>query len=120
LVHGRITEAEYLYNALGQQVHRTVSPSGSAVVTLSVHDLNGNRIAEYDGSGTLLREYLWLDGRPLAVARCPAPGLPAPGLKPGGIWHLVSFQRHNPLLKLEKGEISRSNGPFSLPRTGLI
>jgi hypothetical protein len=46
-----------------------VSPSGSAVVTLSVHDLNGNRIAEYDGAGTLLREYLWLDGQPLAVAR---------------------------------------------------
>jgi RHS repeat-associated protein len=37
-------------------------------VTLSVHDLNGNRIAEHDGSGAVLREYLWLDGRPLAVA----------------------------------------------------
>jgi hypothetical protein len=108
LVHGRITEAEYLYNALGQQVHRTVSPSGSAVVTLSVHDLNGNRIAEYDGSGTLLREYLWLDGRPLAV------------IEDGNTYWIHSFQRHNPLLKLEKGEISRSNGPFSLPRTGLI
>jgi len=65
--YGGIPEADYLYNALGQQVQRTVSPSGSAVVTLSVHDLGGNRIAEYDGSGTLLREYLWLDGRPLAV-----------------------------------------------------
>jgi RHS repeat-associated protein len=36
-------------------------------VTLSVHNLNGNRIAEHDGSGAVLREYLWLDGRPLAV-----------------------------------------------------
>jgi len=65
--YGGITEGAYLYNALGQQVHRTVWTSGSPVVTLSVHDLNGNRIAEYDGAGTLLREYLWLDGRPLAV-----------------------------------------------------
>ena len=50
-------------NALGQQVSRTVG----SVVTLSVHDLNGNRIAEHDGVGAVIREYIWLDGRPLAV-----------------------------------------------------
>ena len=37
-----------------------------------IHDLAGNRIAEYDydsvaGTSVLLREYLWLDGLPLAV-----------------------------------------------------
>jgi RHS repeat-associated protein len=36
-------------------------------VTLSVHDLSGNRIAEHDGSGAVLREYIWLGGRPLAI-----------------------------------------------------
>jgi RHS repeat-associated protein len=36
-------------------------------VTLSVHDLNGNRLAEHDDTGAVLREYIWLDGRPLAV-----------------------------------------------------
>jgi RHS repeat-associated protein len=36
-------------------------------VTLSVHDLNGNRIAEHDDTGAVIREYIWLDGRPLAV-----------------------------------------------------
>ena len=36
-------------------------------VTLSVHDLAGNRIAEHDDTGAVLREYIWLDGRPLAV-----------------------------------------------------
>ena len=56
-------QADYAYNALGQQVSRD---TGWAV-TLSVHDLNGNRIAEHDGSGAVLREYIWLDGRALAV-----------------------------------------------------
>ncbi|MFQ5566301.1 MAG: hypothetical protein ACE5EU_08065, partial [Paracoccaceae bacterium] len=55
--------ADHLYNALGQQVSRDVG----GVVTLSVHDLNGNRIAEHDDTGAVIREYIWLDGRPLAV-----------------------------------------------------
>jgi hypothetical protein len=32
-----------------------------------VHDLDGNVIAEYDSTGTLLREYVWLDDRPVAA-----------------------------------------------------
>lgn len=32
-----------------------------------MHDLNGNIIAEYDSAGTVLREYIWLEERPLAV-----------------------------------------------------
>jgi RHS repeat-associated protein len=60
-------QGAYLYNALGQQVSRTAWPGPLEAVTLSVHDLNGNRIAEHDGSGAVLREYIWLDGRPLAV-----------------------------------------------------
>jgi hypothetical protein len=40
-------QADYLYNALGQQVHRDVF--GTA--TLSVHDLAGNRTAGHDGAG---------------------------------------------------------------------
>jgi uncharacterized protein RhaS with RHS repeats len=39
----------------------------TSAVTLSVHDLNGNRIAEHAGAGAVIREYIWLDGRPLAV-----------------------------------------------------
>ena len=60
-------QAEYVYNALGQQVGRTVGSGPSAVVTLSVHDLTGNRITEHDDTGAVIREYIWLDGRPLAV-----------------------------------------------------
>ena len=65
---GSTAVADYLYNALGQQVHRTVHfGGGTAAITLSVHDLNGNRLSEHDSGGMVLREYIWLDGRPLAI-----------------------------------------------------
>ncbi|WP_267913392.1 hypothetical protein [Thermohalobaculum xanthum] len=34
-----------------------------------VHDLEGNRIAEYEVGGGLLREYVWLDGYPPEAGR---------------------------------------------------
>ena len=42
-------QAEYVYNAQGQQVIRRLIPSGQVIH--SIYDLNGNRIAEYDYSG---------------------------------------------------------------------
>jgi RHS repeat-associated protein len=48
-------------------VHRTAWPGPLEAVTLSVHDLNGNRLAEHADTGAVIREYIWLDGRPLAV-----------------------------------------------------
>jgi len=60
-------QGAYLYNALGQQVSRTAWPGALEAVTLSVHDLSGNRIAEHADTGAVIREYIWLDGRPLAV-----------------------------------------------------
>ncbi len=61
-------QAEYDYNALGQQVIRRVG--GQTIHT--VHDLDDNRIAEYDFDpttqvSTLLREYIWMNGLPVAV-----------------------------------------------------
>ncbi len=32
-----------------------------------MHDLDGNVIAEYDATGALLTEYVWLEDRPIAV-----------------------------------------------------
>lgn len=67
---GGVLEAEYLYNALGQQVVRRLIPSSQTIHV--VHDADGNRMAEYDydpvsQTSTLLREYIWLDGLPIAV-----------------------------------------------------
>lgn len=57
---GGVLEAEYLYNALGQQVVRRLIPSSQTIHV--VHDADGNRMAEYDydpvsQTSTLLREY---------------------------------------------------------------
>ena len=43
---------------------RTLTQTGQTIH--SIHDLDGNRIAEYDGS-TLMREYVWLNGTAIAV-----------------------------------------------------
>jgi len=67
---GGVLEAEYVYNALGQQVVRRLIPSGQTIHV--VHDADGKRLAEYDydpvsQTSTLLREYIWLEGVPIAV-----------------------------------------------------
>ena len=65
------SQATYLYNWQGQQVYRRFKNPSSFVKYHSLHDLSGNRIAEYNatssGAPTLLREYLWLGGQPVAV-----------------------------------------------------
>ena len=50
------------------------SSSGSAVgiQTVFVHGQNGELLGEYDGRGTVLREYIWLQGMPVAVIDGPA------------------------------------------------
>ncbi|WP_161808063.1 RHS repeat-associated core domain-containing protein [Mesorhizobium sp. 1M-11] len=77
----------YAYNAAGQLAGATISSAAAGsyvydyqsrlvsrtnhtvpVTVHMVHDLDGNVIAEYDAtSGTLLTEYVWVDGRPLAM-----------------------------------------------------
>ncbi|NSX55970.1 RHS repeat domain-containing protein [Parasulfitobacter algicola] len=65
-----VVQAEYTYNALGQQVIRHLTQENR--VLHSVHDVDGNRIAEYEWdavtqTSTLLREYVWMDGMAVAV-----------------------------------------------------
>ena len=60
-------QAENTYIDRGQQAVRRLYGASPGVVH-SVFGPDGNRIAEYDeGSGALLREYVWLDGVPVAV-----------------------------------------------------
>lgn len=64
-------QAEYVYNALGQQVIRRLIQSGQTIH--NVFDIDGNRLAEYDydpstQASTLLREYIWMDGELVGVA----------------------------------------------------
>ncbi|NSX56944.1 RHS repeat protein [Parasulfitobacter algicola] len=65
-----VVQSEYVYNAAGQQVIRRLTQEGRTLH--SVHDLDGQRIAEYEydpgaGTSTLLREYVWMDMTPVAV-----------------------------------------------------
>ena len=65
-----VVQAEYEYNALGQQVVRRLTVGGQTIH--SVHDGDGNRIAEYEFdpvnlTSTLLREYVWMNGQAVGV-----------------------------------------------------
>jgi RHS repeat-associated protein len=58
--------ASYLYDYAGHRVARTL-PATSQVIHY-IYDQAGQLIAEQDGTtGALLREYVWLDGMPLAL-----------------------------------------------------
>lgn len=61
-----VIQANYNYNFRGQQIIRTFPASG--LVIHSVFGLDGNRISENNQTtGALIREYVWLNGAPLAV-----------------------------------------------------
>lgn len=57
--------AAYDVNALGQRVRKTVGGS----VTHFVYDEQGRLLGEYDGSGTIVQETVWLDDLPVAILR---------------------------------------------------
>ncbi len=60
-----VLQASYRYDYLGRQVSRALT---GGLTIHSVFDSAGNRIAEYNqATGTLIREYIWLDGAPIAV-----------------------------------------------------
>ena len=57
------TSTSYLYNALGQLVEKS---SGSSANTY-MYDESGHLIGEYDGSGNLIEETVWLGDTPVAT-----------------------------------------------------
>jgi RHS repeat-associated protein len=59
--------ASYSYNAQGQRVKKVVDDGTSSETTLYHYDQGGQLIAETDGQGNLLKEYLYLDGQRLAT-----------------------------------------------------
>jgi RHS repeat-associated protein len=55
----------YLYNALGQMIEK----SGTLGTTIFMQDEAGHLIGEYDGSGNLIEETIWLGDTPVATLR---------------------------------------------------
>jgi RHS repeat-associated protein len=58
---------EYVYNARNQLTVRIVTNSPNNGTTVYFYDDAGHVIAEYDGGGTLKREYIWFGEKPIAV-----------------------------------------------------
>jgi RHS repeat-associated protein len=55
----------FIYNALGQMIES----SGPSSSVLYVHDQAGHLLGEYDGSGNLVQETVWLGDIPVATLR---------------------------------------------------
>jgi RHS repeat-associated protein len=62
LTTGSTITATYQYNAIGERVLKTVGMA----ITHFHYDESGHLIAETQPSGTVVREYVWLDDMPLA------------------------------------------------------
>ena len=59
-----ITESEYAYNGKGQRVKKWVYQGNQC--TIFHYDRNGSMITESTGTGTIMAEYVSLNGQPLA------------------------------------------------------
>ena len=57
------SSTDYLYNALGQMIEK----SGTLGTTTFMQDEAGHLIGEYDGSGNLIEETVWLGDIPVAT-----------------------------------------------------
>jgi RHS repeat-associated protein len=55
----------YAYSALGERVKK----AGPGQTTLYTYDLQGHLLGEYDGTGTLIQETVWLGDTPVATLR---------------------------------------------------
>ena len=60
-------QANYALNDLGQRVMKTIPGAPSQTVVFH-YALDGSLLAESDGSGNVLREHIYVDGQPVAVA----------------------------------------------------
>ncbi len=63
--NGSVTET-VIYNALGQRIRRS---GGAAGTVLYAHDEAGHVLGEYDGTGALVEETVWLGDIPVASLR---------------------------------------------------
>ncbi|MBS1994679.1 MAG: RHS repeat protein [Cyanobacteria bacterium SZAS LIN-2] len=63
---GTSATTTYVYNALGQRIEKSGGPAGTVMF---VYDEAGHLLGEYDGSGGLIQETIWLGDTPVATIR---------------------------------------------------
>ena len=75
VMNGTTTVATYKVNALGQRVEKV----SGGVTTRYVYDEQGHLLGEYDSTGKLVQETVWLEDLPVATLRpTGATGTPTP------------------------------------------
>jgi RHS repeat-associated protein len=62
-IEGSKVKGEYTYNGLGQRVKKVAGRT----ITYYLYDRAGNLMAEMDGAGVIMNEYVYVDGEPLAM-----------------------------------------------------
>jgi len=68
------TLATYGVSGLGQRLRK----DAGLITTLFVYDEQGRLLGEYDGTGQLIQETVWLDDLPIATLRPTGTGTPTP------------------------------------------
>jgi len=61
--HDGVVAMRYLYNAMGERVHR----AGSGIAVATLYDEDGKWIGDYDANGQPIQQVIWLDDLPVGV-----------------------------------------------------
>ncbi len=64
----------YQFNARGERVRKT-HPGFTSEIQSTVYDESGHVLGDFDNANNILREYIWLDDRPVGVLSGAAPTL---------------------------------------------
>ncbi len=61
--HDGVVAMRYLYNAMGDRVHRV----GSGIAVATLYDEEGHWIGDYDANGQPIQQVVWLDDLPVGL-----------------------------------------------------
>jgi RHS repeat-associated protein len=61
--HDGVVAMRYLYNAMGERVHR----AGSGIAVATLYDEDGKWIGDYDANGQPIQQVVWLDDLPVGL-----------------------------------------------------
>ncbi len=61
--HDGVVAMRYLYNAMGERVHR----AGSDIAVATLYDEDGKWIGDYDANGQPIQQAVWLDDLPVGL-----------------------------------------------------
>lgn len=96
LTKGGITTT-YSVDGQGRRI-RKFDSAGATSTVIFVYDQQGQLLGEYDKAGKEIREYVWLDGTPIAVF---TPDPSGPVIKPPLVYYIHTDHLNTPRLVLD-------------------